>query len=92
MTKYAMYRAVLTMLVVLTILAIMCLFWTQPGEAAFYLCIFTLIIDVPVIAFIIIKLILAYKNNIMLDAQVFNLPEKGKKKYFPKEEKNEKAL
>lgn len=62
MDRSSIYKSCLVIVIVLLILTMFCLLNLRPDSASFYLCIFSLIIDVPFLIFLIYKELKNYRN------------------------------
>lgn len=58
--KTSIYRGCMTVVIVLLLLTAFCLANLEPGTGPYYLCLFSLVIDVPFLVFLIVKLIRDY--------------------------------
>lgn len=63
MFRISIYKGCFTATVVLMLMTLFCIFNVDVGSAPFYLCIFTLIVDVPFLSFLLYKLIKANKEE-----------------------------
>ena len=56
------YKGFLVAVIVLLLLTGFCLWNVETGSASYYLCVFSLIVDVPFLAFLLYKEIKSYKE------------------------------
>ena len=78
MSKYSIYKSCFSVAIALILLTLFCMANTEPGSTPFMLCIFTLIVDIPFVVFIIVRMIISYKKNQALDKEI-TLAVKNKK-------------
>lgn len=58
----SMYRGCLVVVLVLLLLTFFCLANLEPGSASYYLCIFSLIVDVPFFGYLVYKMYSRYRK------------------------------
>jgi len=59
----SMFRGCLVVVIVLLLLTAFCLANVEPGSGPYYLCLYSLIIDVPFCVFLVTKLVLEYRKR-----------------------------
>jgi hypothetical protein len=60
--RTSIYKACLTVVIVVLLLTAFCLANVEAGTGPYYMCLFTLIIDVPFLGFLLYKLIQDYRE------------------------------
>lgn len=60
--RASIYKACMTVVIVLLLLTIFCLANVERGSGPYYLCLFSLIIDVPFMGFLLYKLVQDYRE------------------------------
>lgn len=60
--RTSIYKTCLTMVIVVLLLTAFCLANLEAGTGPYYMCLFTLIIDVPFLGFLLYKLIRDYRE------------------------------
>lgn len=62
MYRTSIYKGCLTVVIVLLLLIVFCLVNLEVGTAPFYMCIFSLIVDIPFLLFLLYKLVRDYQE------------------------------
>ena len=59
----SMFRGCLVVVIVLLLLTAFCLANVEPGSGSYYLCLYSLIIDIPFLIFLVTKLVMEYRER-----------------------------
>lgn len=76
--RTSIYKTCMTVVIVLLLLILFCLSNVERGSGPYYLCLFSLIVDVPFMGFLLYKLIQDYREvrRAEKERKQQNLPEK----------------
>jgi len=70
MSKYSIYKSCFSVAIALILLTLFCMANTEPGSTPFMLCVFTLIIDIPFVVFVVVRMIISYRKNQALNEEI----------------------
>lgn len=79
MNNDALYRGCFSSSLILILLTTFCIVNVEAGSSAFYLCVFSYMINIPFILFILFKLIRAGKTHQKVDKEIDMIKKWSKK-------------